>query len=393
MDSNSSPGVDGFYAGFFKSAWSIVEGDFCRAVQNFFRTGKMTKQANSTIISLIPKKDIPRSVMDFRYPVEFGFPQQFIKWVLGCITGTWYSLKLNGGLFGFFPGKDGTRQGDPLSPYTQHRDLVQILKTLMSGAFDDLMVFVRGDVPSVRVVQHALTNFASISGLNTNVEKTSIYFGGVSQEQKLQHWSAKYITYACKAQLLYAVIFGLENFWCSSVLLPQEGEDLIQACADLECSFAASLDFEVIYYFYRTVGKMAQRVAVGLFDSWVKGGKLQTSGIYEYLLEAPIQEDWYLVLFHTSIVPSHQFIAILAAQGKLATVDNLQIRGFQLVNRCSICKQALESHQHLFFRCSFSQAVWAELQHWQQLIERSSDLIEGMQWSYTSGSQVGWAAA
>ncbi|XP_074315283.1 uncharacterized protein LOC141651469 [Silene latifolia] len=46
MDSNSSHGVDGFSAGFFKSAWSIVGGDLCRAVQSFFRTGKMAKQAN-----------------------------------------------------------------------------------------------------------------------------------------------------------------------------------------------------------------------------------------------------------------------------------------------------------------------------------------------------------
>ncbi|XP_074301316.1 uncharacterized protein LOC141632694 [Silene latifolia] len=66
MDSNSSPGVDGFSAGFFKSAWSVVGGDFCKAVQSFFKTGKMSKQANSTILSLISKKDVPRTVMDFR---------------------------------------------------------------------------------------------------------------------------------------------------------------------------------------------------------------------------------------------------------------------------------------------------------------------------------------
>ncbi|XP_074298602.1 uncharacterized protein LOC141629514 [Silene latifolia] len=36
IDSNSSPGIDGFSSGFFKSAWSIIEKDFCAAVLSFF---------------------------------------------------------------------------------------------------------------------------------------------------------------------------------------------------------------------------------------------------------------------------------------------------------------------------------------------------------------------
>ncbi|XP_074314971.1 uncharacterized protein LOC141651145 [Silene latifolia] len=51
MDSSSSPGADGFLAGFFKSTWAIIGKDFCKAVHCFFQSGNMAKQANSTLLS------------------------------------------------------------------------------------------------------------------------------------------------------------------------------------------------------------------------------------------------------------------------------------------------------------------------------------------------------
>ncbi|XP_074282933.1 uncharacterized protein LOC141607480 [Silene latifolia] len=36
----------------------------------------------------------------------------------------------------------------------------------------------------------------------------------------IQHWSCNFLSYAGKLQLINAVVFGLENFWCSALLLP-----------------------------------------------------------------------------------------------------------------------------------------------------------------------------
>ncbi|KAK9690046.1 hypothetical protein RND81_09G100800 [Saponaria officinalis] len=66
IDSNKSPGVDGFSSGFFKAAWHIIEADFCCAIEDFFKTSFMPKQANATLVSLIPKKQVPQIVKDFR---------------------------------------------------------------------------------------------------------------------------------------------------------------------------------------------------------------------------------------------------------------------------------------------------------------------------------------
>lgn len=46
----------------------------------------------------------------------FGFHQIMIKWIMNCVTSVSYSINVNGEVHGFFKGKKGLRQGDPLSP-------------------------------------------------------------------------------------------------------------------------------------------------------------------------------------------------------------------------------------------------------------------------------------
>ncbi|XP_074301051.1 uncharacterized protein LOC141632400 [Silene latifolia] len=231
IGSDKSPGPDGFSSAFFKHSWNLIGDTLCKAVHSFFSTGRMSKQANSTLIALIPKKK----------------------------------------------GKSGIRQGDPLSPYIfvlSIEILSRYLRCLKSQPLvslhpkcskvglthlifvDDLMVFIRGDVPSVQAVSTALTNFSHWYGLHPNVDKTEIYFGGVHPSIKtqilhtsgfsegyfpfrylglplniahtfvdmygilinkiqasIQHWSSKFLSYAGRLQLLNTVVFGLENFW------------------------------------------------------------------------------------------------------------------------------------------------------------------------------------
>ncbi|XP_074305757.1 uncharacterized protein LOC141640979 [Silene latifolia] len=66
IDKNKSPGPDGYSSGFFKQAWGIIQQDFTRAVADFFRTGKLLKEINSTVIALIPKKENANTVLEYR---------------------------------------------------------------------------------------------------------------------------------------------------------------------------------------------------------------------------------------------------------------------------------------------------------------------------------------
>ncbi|XP_074304500.1 secreted RxLR effector protein 78-like [Silene latifolia] len=110
------------------------------------------------------------------------FPPMFIKWTMGCVTGSWFTLKINGSHHGFFKGKSGVRQGDPLSPFLfvlsmevlsrQLRTMCNLpgvsyhpkcsrLKLTHLVFADDLMLFTRGDLPSVQQAVNILDIFST----------------------------------------------------------------------------------------------------------------------------------------------------------------------------------------------------------------------------------------
>ena len=66
ISEDKAPGPNGYSSGFFKAAWPVVGTEVTRAVLNFFTTGKLLKQVNSTLLALIPKVHNPMTVGDFR---------------------------------------------------------------------------------------------------------------------------------------------------------------------------------------------------------------------------------------------------------------------------------------------------------------------------------------
>ncbi|GKC68404.1 RNA-directed DNA polymerase, eukaryota, reverse transcriptase zinc-binding domain protein [Tanacetum coccineum] len=99
INGNKAPGPDGFSSLFFKKAWDIVGKDVCKSVKEFFDNGKMLKEINSTIITLIPKIETPNKVTDFRpiaccnviYKCISKVITNRIKGFLGYIVGQYQS--------------------------------------------------------------------------------------------------------------------------------------------------------------------------------------------------------------------------------------------------------------------------------------------------------------
>nr|GEY00043.1 hypothetical protein [Tanacetum cinerariifolium] len=63
---DKAPSPDGFTVAFFKKSWDIMGGEVTIAIRDFFSNGKLLKELNHTIISLIPKVSTPTKINDYR---------------------------------------------------------------------------------------------------------------------------------------------------------------------------------------------------------------------------------------------------------------------------------------------------------------------------------------
>jgi hypothetical protein len=61
-----APGPDGFPARFLQRNWGLFKEEVVAAVQLFFETGVMPSEVNDTAIVMIPKKNEPKELKDFR---------------------------------------------------------------------------------------------------------------------------------------------------------------------------------------------------------------------------------------------------------------------------------------------------------------------------------------
>ncbi|CAH9104768.1 unnamed protein product, partial [Cuscuta epithymum] len=281
---NKALGPDGFSSAFFKANWSVVGNDMVQAIKEFFRTGKLLKQINHIVITLIPKTSHSPKASDYR-PISctnvlykviakiiaarltlclpglvnqtqgafvdgclmfdniflaqelvrgynrkrisprymimvdlrkaydtiswdflrnvlrgLGFPDRFVGWIMECVSITSFSISLNGVLHGFFNGKRGIRQGDPMSPLLfvlcleyfsrlitkrvneskfNYHPMCGTLGITHLAYADDFMLFLRGDKYSIEILVNSFKEFGDVSGLRVNHQKSNIFVGGV----------------------------------------------------------------------------------------------------------------------------------------------------------------------------------------------------------------------
>ncbi|XP_058742694.1 uncharacterized protein LOC131615239 [Vicia villosa] len=60
------------------------------------------------------------------------------------------------------------------------------------------------------------------------------------------------------------------------------------------------------------------------------------------------------------VPPSHSLLVWRVMHNRLPTDENMSIRGFSYTSMCSLCKENVETTDHIFFNCKFSLELW----HW-----------------------------
>lgn len=139
-----------------------------------------------------------------------GFHVMTIRWIMACVTTTQFSIIINAALEGFFDGKRGLRQSGPLSPLL-FTVCMEYLSRMLSGAkdnkelsyhprcasmkithlcfVDDLMIFCKGNLGSVKVIKTILEEFGTVLGLQLNAPKSRVYLG--SDSEHIHHFICK----------------------------------------------------------------------------------------------------------------------------------------------------------------------------------------------------------
>lgn len=137
----------------------------------------------------------------------FNFPSKFVHLVMVCVQSASFSVSLNGCHHGYFKGEKGLRQGDPMS-HILFVLCMEVLSRMLTRAkeekifddhpmcgrlkithlcfVDDLMMFLRGDVPSATRLVQTFNTFANTSGLKENINKSYFYFAGVHEDVRKQ---------------------------------------------------------------------------------------------------------------------------------------------------------------------------------------------------------------
>ncbi|XP_074271290.1 uncharacterized protein LOC141595221 [Silene latifolia] len=255
-----SPGPNGYTSRFFKDAWEVVREDIITIVQDFFQKGKLLKQINATTLTLIPKCDRPQNVLQYRpiaccnalykviskllcarlaevLPVEWAFvdqlldmlmfPAGFKAMVMQCITTATFSLSINGDMFGYFNGKTGLRQGDPLSPLVFTLCMEYLTRTL------------KGDTESMMLLLKSFSTFSKASGLKRILSLSSFKCLGMPIQttrlkkkdceclvekicSRINGYGARKFSYSGRLVLVQAVLSSLHSYWASMFVLPKE---------------------------------------------------------------------------------------------------------------------------------------------------------------------------
>ena len=110
-------------------------------------------------------------------------------------------------------------------------------------------------------------------------------------------------------------------------------------------------------------------------------GKYSFAHTWKHIRVPGPKVPWHRLIWVPGNTPRHSFITWLAILNKLSTHDRIMLYTPGPL-ACVLCHSAMESHNHLFFECSFSLFIW------QGILHTLGSPIQLLQWN----DWVDWAS-
>ncbi|XP_074278315.1 uncharacterized protein LOC141601908 [Silene latifolia] len=437
---NKSPGPDGYKSQFFRDAWDVIGTmmlalilpDIISKNQGAFVKGRSILENILICQDLVRlyhrgnasprcmfKLDLQKAYDSIEWAFvdqmlgALMFPEKFRQMIMTCITTSSFTLNINGAQFGYFKGRRGLRQGDPISPlifcicmeyltrimdfatrkwYFRFHPLCKSLKLTHLLFADDLLMFskvtdsLKTDIIQVSGYQEGKLPFKYL-GIPIQPGRLNKADCSVLVEKivsKIRGIGARKLSYADynRAPLVswHDVCFskkegglGIQNAGVWNVASVSKLVHWLYTKADrlwvlwidhVYMKGTAWVNYQPppdSNWNWRNICRVRGLLEGGYQgNTWIAfpGGYTVSAG-YHWMQGSHPPVLWYKDVWDNWLLPKHSFIAWLIQKKALNTICKLHRIGICLTDRCILCEVGEETHDHLFDECVYSSRVIA----------------------------------
>ncbi|KAK4394643.1 hypothetical protein Sango_1618600 [Sesamum angolense] len=437
IEEDKAPGPDGFSSGFFKAAWPVVGEEVSKAIIDFFKTGRLLKQLNATLLTLIPKVRTPHSVAEFRPISCCNVVYKVISKILVSRIREILDLLISPSQNAFVPGRlisDNILLAQELfSGYNQCRLpprcalKVDLRKAYDTVEWDFLIATLRMfGFPAVfiRWIEECVTSAHYSVVVNGGVHGFFAGARGLRQGDPMSLY-----LFVLVMEVLHMILQHLLN---------RTGKVIFRSDTLVSHSFQHGFLLQIVKHYFRRLtaalkhdpwhllGPLISRFPrgpqltnTGLLDklsvvikdgqwnwpmindiacleitymlppisegpdriSWKSNdGSFNTSTAYELFHPPGPKVFWSSLLMGPFKIPKNCFILWLAIMGRLSTLDKPWLH--HIGGLCILCPDGVpETHDHLLFSCSFSRRCLAIIRQQIPLPWPHRDWQHGVQWA------------
>ncbi|XP_074303386.1 uncharacterized protein LOC141637872 [Silene latifolia] len=219
-----APGPDGYSSQFFKDNWGIVGNDVIAVVQGAFQSGQLLKQCNNTIITLIPKVDLPENVLQFRPIAYYNTIYKCLSKVLCARLGQILPEVISASQSAFIKGRDIVGNilicQDLNKLYNRKTSSPRIMMKLdLQKAYDSLIK----EIEVASGIKRGVVPFRYL-GVNVSLKRLYVMDCNCLVEKvvdRIRSLGSRKLSYAGRVMLIKAVLQTLHSYWARIFILPK----------------------------------------------------------------------------------------------------------------------------------------------------------------------------